>query len=178
MEVKVLEERKNPLLKRTELLFEVAHPGGASPRRSEVQGELAKQLKVPKERLIVESMHARFGIAQTRGEALVYATNEARDRVTREHILIRNGLKEKKSATPPTPEAAPTAPEPAAAAKPETKPEPAPEVKAEKPAEPKSEASHAPKAEKKGEKKGEKRADAKAEGKPDTKASPKPPKET
>jgi small subunit ribosomal protein S24e len=175
VEIKVLEERKNPLLKRTELQFEVAHTGGATPRRSEVQGELAKQLKVPKERLVVESMHARFGIAQTRGEALVYATNEARDQVTREHILIRNGLKEKKSAAPPGTETTPAAPEPTA--KPAAKPEPAPEVKAEKPAEPKAEAAPAPKAEKKAEKKGEKKTEAKAEGKPEAKAASKPAKE-
>ncbi|MCI4346517.1 MAG: hypothetical protein L3K07_07185 [Thermoplasmata archaeon] len=172
MEIKVLDERKNPLLKRTELLFEVAHSGTATPRRSEVQGELAKQLKVPKERLIVESMHARFGIAQTRGEALVYATNEARDQVTREHILIRNGLKEKKTAAPPGTEA--PAPTPAA---PPAKPEAAPEVKAEKPAEPKAEPSPAAKPEKKAEKKADKKGEPKGEGKPEGKAAPKPPKE-
>lgn len=154
MDVRVLEQRPNPLLKRVEVQFEVDHAGASTPRRAEVAGELAKQLKVPKERLVVESMHARFGLAQSRGEALVYANAESRDRVTREHILIRNGLREKKAAGP-APTEAPASEAPAAAPKSEAaKPEAAeakPEPKAEKKAEPKPE----PKAEKKSEPKGE-----------------------
>lgn len=160
MDVRVVEQRPNPLLKRIEVRFEVDHAGASTPRRAEVVGELAKQLKVPKERLVVEAMHARFGLAQSRGEALVYTNVESRDRVTREHILIRNGLKEKKVAGPAATEA-PAAEAPAAAPKAEApksepaEPKPEPKPKAEKKAEPKAEPKPEPKAEKKAEAKGE-----------------------
>ena len=179
MEVRVLEQKQNPLLKRVEVQFEVDHAGASTPPRAEVAGELAKQLKVPKERLVVEAMHARFGLAQSRGEAIVYVNVEARDRVTREHILIRNGLKEKKAAAAPPGEApaapaAPAAPKeeaakpeaPAAETKPEAKAEPKTEKKAEHKGEPKAEHKGEPKAEHKAEPKAEKKGEAKTEARP------------
>jgi ribosomal protein S24E len=127
-----VEERPNPLLKRTEYRFEIVHAEAATPTRDQVRGELSKQLKVPKERLIVERMHARFGAPMTRGEALAYADPKSALAISREHILIRNGLKEK--AVPAAPGAAPAAPAaPAPAEKSAEKPtEKAPEKHAEK----------------------------------------------
>jgi ribosomal protein S24E len=101
LEIRIVEERKNPLLHRVEYRFEVAHASAASPKRGEVRSELAKMVKVPKERLIVERMNARFGIAQTVGLAVAYDSKEALDVTVREHILVRNGLKEKAAAQPP-----------------------------------------------------------------------------
>ncbi|HYA10825.1 MAG TPA: hypothetical protein VEH10_04040 [Thermoplasmata archaeon] len=127
MEIKILEERTNPLLKRHELRFEVAHATAATPNRDSVRTELAKAVHAPKDRVIIERMNPRFGTAITRGEANIYDSAEAAKSITREHILVRNGLKEKatkapvaESAAAPSPEApkaeAPVAPaEPAAA---------------------------------------------------------------
>jgi small subunit ribosomal protein S24e len=114
LDLKIVEERKNPLLKRTEYRFEMSHPTASTPKRDEVRQELSKLLKVPKERVIVERMHAKFGTPMSVGEAATYTTKEAALATEREHILIRNGLKEKpKPATPggePEAEAAPAAP--------------------------------------------------------------------
>lgn len=111
MELKILEERPNPLLKRTEYRFEIAHGTAATPKRDEVRGELAKLVKAPKERVIVERMRARFGTAVTIGTAHAYQTKEAVAATVREHILVRNGLKEKKAKGPAAAqEAAPAAP--------------------------------------------------------------------
>ncbi|MFY9716452.1 MAG: 30S ribosomal protein S24e [Thermoplasmata archaeon] len=125
MEIKILEERANPLLHRHEYRFEVAHSTAATPKREEVRGELAKLVHVPKDRVIVERMHARFGTAVSRGDANIYDTTDALKKITREHILVRHGLKEKASKAPPaeTPAAeAPKAAETAAAPPPaETK---------------------------------------------------------
>ncbi|HTT15382.1 MAG TPA: 30S ribosomal protein S24e [Thermoplasmata archaeon] len=116
MEIKILEDRPNPLMKRHEYRFEVAHATAATPTRDAVRGELSKMVKAPKDRVIIERMHARFGTAVTRGDALVYETADAAKLTSRAHILVRNGLKEKvvKGAAPA--EAAPAAPTPAAAA--------------------------------------------------------------
>jgi small subunit ribosomal protein S24e len=141
MEIRILEERTNPLLKRHELRFEVAHATAATPTRESVRGELAKAVNAPKDRVIIERMRPRFGTAVTRGEANVYETTDAAKSITREHILVRNGLKEKAAkaaaeapAAPPPPSAGPTKPEaspvPAAPAEP-AKPAPAAEAKSE-----------------------------------------------
>ena len=112
MDVKILDERANPLMHRKEYTFEVDHAGAATPPRAEVRKELAKLVKVPADRLVIERMNARFGTAKTRGEAMAYATKEAVDVTVREHILIRNGLREK--AVPAAPAAGGEAPAPVA----------------------------------------------------------------
>jgi small subunit ribosomal protein S24e len=116
LDLKIVEERKNPLLKRTEYRFEMSHPTASTPKRDEVRQELSKLLKVPKERVIVERMHAKFGAPMSVGEAATYTTKEAALATEREHILIRNGLKEKPKAVTPgaEPEAPAAAPAPAA----------------------------------------------------------------
>jgi ribosomal protein S24E len=138
MDLVVREQRPNPLLKRVEYSFEVAHVGAATPTVETVRAELAKSLKVPKDRLVIEWMRARYGTPVTRGEALAYDTADALKAVTREHILIRNGLKEKP--TEKGAEAAATEAPPA-----EKSAEPTPPAPAEKPA-PKAPAEKSPKA--------------------------------
>ena len=123
MEIRVLEEKANPLMKRREFSFEVSHASAATPRREEVRGEFAKVVKAPKDRVIIERMRARYGTATTRGQAVVYESVDAAKAIVREHILVRNGLKEKASKTPAAAEApkeAPAAP-PAAAEAPAKK---------------------------------------------------------
>ena len=110
MEIKILEDRANPLMKRHELRFEVAHATAATPSRDSVRGELSKLVKAPKDRVIIERMNARYGTAVTRGDAVVYESADAAKATVRDHILVRNGLKEK-----PAKGAAPAAAEPAAA---------------------------------------------------------------
>ncbi|HUI38883.1 MAG TPA: 30S ribosomal protein S24e [Thermoplasmata archaeon] len=116
MELKIVEERKNPLLQRTEFRFEIGHPAAATPTRDQVRQELSKLVKVPKERLVVERMNARFGMASSEGIAIAYDSKEALDVTVREHILVRNKLREKKSAQPAEAAAAPAPAAPAEAA--------------------------------------------------------------
>jgi small subunit ribosomal protein S24e len=111
VEIKILEDRPNPLLKRHEYRFEVAHATAATPTRDAVRGELSKLVRAPKDRVIIERMRARYGTATSRGEALVYDTAEAAKAITRSHILVRNGLKEKEAKGPAAPaDTAPAAP--------------------------------------------------------------------
>lgn len=167
MEITIIEERPNPLLKRHEYRFEVAHATAATPSRDAVRGELSKLVKAPKDRVIIERMAARYGTATTRGDALVYESADAAKSITREHILIRNGLKEKQAATPgPAAAEAPHAP---AAEKAEA---PKEEPSAAKP-DPKSEHKPERKAGEKSEHKPEHAADEKVQHKPESKAGEK-----
>jgi small subunit ribosomal protein S24e len=127
MEIRILEERANPLLKRHELRFEVSHPTAATPTRDSVRTELANAVHAHKERVIIERMNPRFGTAVTRGEANVYDSAEAAKSTTREHILVRNGLKEKAAKGPAAPAPSGPAAEPAKGAeRAGTPPAPAP----------------------------------------------------
>ncbi len=134
MEIKIVEERTNPLLKRHEFRFEVAHATAATPTRDSVRTELAKAVHAQKDRVVIERMRPRFGTAVTQGEANVYDTADAAKSISREHILVRNGLKEKeaKGAAPAEPAKAPAAEAPAEASPPPKKAAEAP--KAEPPA--------------------------------------------
>ncbi len=118
MEISILEDHANPLLKRHEYRFEVAHATAATPSRDAVRTELAKLVKAPKDRVIIERMRARYGTAVTRGDAMVYDSADAAKVTEREHILVRNGLKEKapKGPAPSAAEAPPAAPAPPAEA--------------------------------------------------------------
>ena len=120
MELKILEERANPLLKRTEYRFEVDHATSATPSRDAVRGELAKAVKAPKDRVVIERMNARFGTARSIGFGAAYQSADAAKAIAREHILVRNGLKEKavKAAPGAAPAAEPEAKPPAPAAAP------------------------------------------------------------
>ena len=122
MEIKIIEDRANPLLKRHEYRFEVEHATAATPTRDAVRDALSKLMRAPKDRVIIERMRARYGTAVTRGDALVYENAEAAKSTERAHILVRNGLKEKPVkgtptvASEPTPAPAPKAEVPPAAA--------------------------------------------------------------
>ena len=160
MEIKILDDRPNPLLKRHEYRFQVDHATAATPSRDAVRSELSKLVHAPKDRVIIERMGARYGTAVTQGDAMVYETADVARSTTREHILVRNGLKEKPAAGGP---AAPKAEVPAEPAKPEAAPAeppakapaPAPAAPAEAKAEAKAEPEAEPKAPHKGDAKGE-----------------------
>jgi small subunit ribosomal protein S24e len=118
LELRIIEERPNPLMKRVEYRFEVGHGTAATPSRDTVRTEFAKAVKVPKDRVVIERMEARFGTAKSEGVAVAYQSVEIAKSIVREHILVRNGLKEKAvKAAPGTAAPEPTPAPPAAAPK-------------------------------------------------------------
>ena len=171
MEITIVEDRPNPLLKRHEYRFEVAHATAATPSRDAVRSELSKLVHAPKDRVVIERMAARYGTAVTQGDAMVYETSDGAKSITREHILVRNGLKEK-AASGGTPaakaEEAPVAAKPEATAPTPPAPE-SPAAVAEAKPEVKSETKHPGKHDAKPEGKHESKADAKHEAKADHK---------
>jgi len=132
VEIEIVNKVENELLDRTEVTFKAVHPKEGTPQREAVREKISSLLKAPKERVIVDSMNSEFGKMETMGYAKVYKTKEAAMKYEREHVLVRNKLKEKVKV-----EKKAAAPKPAAAEKPaaEKPAEKAPEKKAEKPAE-------------------------------------------
>jgi small subunit ribosomal protein S24e len=128
MEVEIVSKKENELLDRTEVKFKAVHMKEGTPQREAVREKLAAMLKATKERVIVDSMDSEFGKTETIGYAKVYKNKDSAMKYEREHVLVRNKLKEKvkveKKAAAPKPAPAAAAP---AAAKPAEK---APEKKA------------------------------------------------
>ena len=136
MEIEIVSKKENELLDRTEVTFKALHPKEGTPQREVVREKLASMLKASKDRVIVDAMDSEFGKMEAVGYAKVYKTKEAAMKFEREHVLVRNKLKEavkkeKKAAAPP-----PGKPAAASPAKPAEKaPEKPAEKHAEKPAE-------------------------------------------
>ena len=95
MDLEIISKDENQLLERTEVRFKATHAKEGTPQREAVRDKLASLLKVPKERVVVDSMKSEFGRMETVGYAKVYKTKEAAGKYEREHILVRNKLKEK-----------------------------------------------------------------------------------
>lgn len=95
MEIEIVSKKENELLDRTEVKFKASHPKEGTPQREAVREKLATMLKASKERVMVDSMKSEFGRMETVGYAKVYKTKEAAMKYEREHVLVRNKLKEK-----------------------------------------------------------------------------------
>jgi len=163
MELEILTRRDNPLLKRTEVRFRVAHPKEGSPKREALREQLAKTLNATRDIVVVDFARSEFGRSTSQGYAKVYKSKEDALHTERKHILVRNGLlaaevKEAKvrAAKPPPPKRE--------AAKPAEKPAP---PKEEKPAakEEKKPEAKAPAERKEGKPAAEKKEDKKPEAK-------------
>jgi small subunit ribosomal protein S24e len=129
MEIEIVSKKENQLLERTEVEFKAVHGKEGTPQRDAVREKLSAMMKAPKERVIVDAMNSEFGKTETLGYAKVYKTKEAAMKYEREHVLVRNKLKEKAKVEKKAP--APAPPGKAAEAKPPT-PAKAPEKPAEK----------------------------------------------
>ena len=169
MELQVVAKKENPLLKRVEVTFKAVHKSEPTPTRDAIRSELAKQLKAPKESVIVDRSESSFGKFETLGYAKVYKSKEEALSVERSHILVRNKLKEAEVKEKKEGEKAAPAEKPAAKteAKAEPKAEHKPEAKPEHKAEPKAE--HKEEKAAKEEKKPAEKHDEKKEAKPEAK---------
>lgn len=100
MELEIVSKGENQLLERIEVTFKTLHTKEGTPQRDAIRDKLSALLKVPKDRVVVDSMESEFGKTVTVGYAKIYATKDAALKYEREHILIRNKLKDKAGAKP------------------------------------------------------------------------------
>ncbi len=61
MEVKILEEKENPLLKRKEIRAEVAHPNAPTPSCEEVRKKLAEIFNVDVSQVVIDRIATSKG---------------------------------------------------------------------------------------------------------------------
>lgn len=89
MEIKVVSNKRNELLKRSEVIFMVSHEREPTPSRIEVRENLAKKLNVNADRIYIIRMETMTGAMTTIGEAHVYDTPEQAKAIEPKHIIVR-----------------------------------------------------------------------------------------
>jgi ribosomal protein S24E len=96
MKLKITSEKKNPLLKRREVYFNVEHnQTGSTPPRLEVRNAVADALKVDVNLVFVKKLETKTGTQVADGIANVYDSIEQAKLVEPEYIIKRNSPPEK-----------------------------------------------------------------------------------
>jgi small subunit ribosomal protein S24e len=96
MEVKIISDKKNPLLKRREVYFQVEHTQtGSTPPRLEVRKAVANALKTSIDLVTIKKFETKTGTHVANGIANVYDSIEQARLIEPEHIIKRNVPSEK-----------------------------------------------------------------------------------
>jgi small subunit ribosomal protein S24e len=96
MDIKIISDKKNTLLKRREVYFQVEHTQtGSTPQRLEVRKALANMLKTDMDLVAVKKFETKTGTHFAIGIANVYDSIEQARHIEPEYIIKRNVPSEK-----------------------------------------------------------------------------------
>lgn len=97
MKMEIIENKKNPLYKRSEVYFTIDHNGEPTPGRNAVAEEVAKLVKSKRDCVVVASVESVYGNGKSKGYAKVYDSKEDALALEREYLLKRNGIEAPKA---------------------------------------------------------------------------------
>jgi len=97
MKIEIESREENKLLNRIEVRYRAVHPNATTPSREEARSQLAANLQVPMELVIIDFQKSIFGKNFTEGYAKIYKTKEEAMALEPDFLLIRNGLKSKEA---------------------------------------------------------------------------------
>jgi len=96
MEVKIISDKENSLLKRREIYFYVEHgQTGCTPPRLEIRSAVANALKTDTNLVFVKKLETKTGTHMAAGMANVYDSIEQAKLIEPEYIIKRNVPPEK-----------------------------------------------------------------------------------
>lgn len=95
MKTKISSRRRNELLNRREIAFEILHERGGTPSRLEVREQLASMLGANIDCVFIKKMETKTGSGATIGEANIYDSVEQAKYTEPDYIISRNIPKEK-----------------------------------------------------------------------------------
>lgn len=67
-----MDEKKNPILKRTDLMLTIDHTGQATPKREELIEQIAKKFKTTPEKIEIIYIFSETGMAKSKVKARVW----------------------------------------------------------------------------------------------------------
>ena len=117
MELHIIKDKKNPLLKRREVSIKINNKG--TPSRIDVKNKLAAMANSKPELIVIEHLDTAFGKMELTGTASIYESEERLKQISHKHLMAR-GIPVPKEGEAPAPAAAPAA-APEAAKEPEKK---------------------------------------------------------
>jgi ribosomal protein S24E len=129
MSLKILEHKKNPLLKREEVRALFEHAGKPTPPRDEILPFLEKSLKAKKDTILIDKIFSIKGKGESRLKVFVYSRKDDIPKEKLEVIRRREGKGKKKGEKPAEGEAEKAGEAKPEEAKGEEKPEEKPEEK-------------------------------------------------
>ncbi|MFX0034360.1 MAG: 30S ribosomal protein S24e [Candidatus Hermodarchaeota archaeon] len=97
LNIEITEEKKNPLIDRTEITFRIDHFGASSPNRLEVKKKIAALQGSNEKLTIVRNLKTHFGASYTIGKAYIYKDAKELQYFEPFHIQVRNLEKEKRT---------------------------------------------------------------------------------
>lgn len=95
MRIEITSKEENKLLNRTEVRYRAIHLKEKTPSREESRNQIAANLQVPKELVVIDFQKSKFGKSYTEGYAKIYKTKEEAIALEPNFLLLRNGLKSK-----------------------------------------------------------------------------------
>ncbi len=96
MKIEIVSQKRNELLKRTEVSFRLDHEDSGTPSRLEARGKLADMFAADSDKVYIRKLKTRKGKMAALGEARIYDSLEAATFAEPEHIILRNKPKEEK----------------------------------------------------------------------------------
>jgi len=94
--IEITEEKKNPLIERTELTFRVDHFGVGTPNRLDVKKKIAALQSSDEKLTIVKKLNTHFGASYSLGKVYIYDNAKELQFFEPFHIKVRNLEKEKR----------------------------------------------------------------------------------
>jgi small subunit ribosomal protein S24e len=99
LDIQVISEKNNPILKRREISFKVIHDE-ATPSRKSIVERLAATQNTKVGLVYVDGLKTEFGKRETIGYAKIYETEERAKQIERAHIIERNTFAKPEEAAP------------------------------------------------------------------------------
>ena len=112
MKVEIVEKSENPLFQRVEIKLKVDHAGEPTPKRLDVRAQVAAQLGVAEELVVIEKLAGAYGRQEASGIARAYSSKERLEALEPKYILARGLPKEAKPEEKPAEKPKAEKPEP------------------------------------------------------------------
>jgi ribosomal protein S24E len=72
MELEILEEKENVLLKRKELKINIKHPNSPTPKKQDLVKEIASRYSVPEDHVFVNYIFTKKGVQESMAKVKIY----------------------------------------------------------------------------------------------------------
>ncbi|MHA1472594.1 MAG: 30S ribosomal protein S24e [Promethearchaeota archaeon] len=95
--IEILEEKKNPVIDRTEVKFRIEHFDASTPNRLEVKKKIAAMKNAKESFTIIRKIQTKFGSSDDIGLANIYEDSKELQFYEPFHIQVRNLPKDTRS---------------------------------------------------------------------------------